>query len=70
MAPVSLAHPRPRGTYTDHFSEQQTGFTTRAVASIMKFLLVPLLLVYTAILYAYAIKIGLEGTLPKGTLGC
>ena len=32
-------------------------------------MLVPLLLVYTAILYAYALKIGLAGTLPKGTLG-
>jgi hypothetical protein len=41
----------------------------RAAAALVKFVLVPLLLVYTAILYAYAIKIALARELPKGTLG-
>ena len=41
----------------------------RAASTLAEFVLVPLLLVYTAILYAYAIKIALEWTLPKGTLG-
>jgi hypothetical protein len=68
MAPVSWLTLAPL-TFTDRISEQETEFTTRAVSSLVKFVLVPLLLVYTAILYAYAIKIGLEGTLPKGTLG-
>lgn len=39
---------------------------TRAVTIIVKFLFVPLLLVYTTILYAYAAKIGVQGFLPKG----
>lgn len=68
MAPVSWLTLAPQN-FTDRIGEQQTEFTTRAVASLVKFVLVPLLLVYTAILYAYAIKIGLEGTLPRGTLG-
>ena len=41
----------------------------RAAAALVKFVLVPLLLVYTAILYAYAAKIALAWELPKGTLG-
>jgi zinc transporter ZupT len=68
MAPVSWLTLAPQN-FTDRIGEQETEFTTRAVTSLVKFVLVPLLLVYTAILYAYAIKIGLEGTLPKGTLG-
>jgi hypothetical protein len=48
---------------------EKTEFTTRAVATLVKFVLVSLPLVYIAILYAYAIKIGLAGVLPKGTLG-
>ena len=68
MAPVKQLTLAPQN-FTDKISEQATEFTTRAVASLVKFVLVPLLLVYTAILYAYATKIGLERTLPKGTLG-
>ena len=41
----------------------------RAAAALVKFVLVPLLLVYTAILYAYAVKIAFAWELPKGTLG-
>ena len=41
----------------------------RAAAALVKFVAVPLLLVYTAILYAYAAKIALAWELPKGTLG-
>ena len=41
----------------------------RAIAALVKFVLVPLLLVYTATLYAYAIKMVLAWELPKGTLG-
>jgi len=48
---------------------EQKEITAQAIAGIVKFVLVPLLLVYTAILYAYAVKIGLEASLPKGTLG-
>lgn len=56
------------------FSEQvpegdQKEFTSQAVAVIVKYILVPLLLVYTAILYAYAAKIALDGVLPKGRIG-
>ena len=68
LAPVSWLALAPQN-FTDKISGEETEFTTRAVATIVKFVLVPLLLVYTAILYAYALKIGLAGTLPKGTLG-
>ena len=56
------------------FSEQvqegkQEEFTSRAISVIVKYILVPLLLVYTAILYAYAVKIAVDGVLPKGRLG-
>ncbi len=47
----------------------QKEFTSRAVAVIVKYILVPLLLVYTAILYAYAAKIALDGVFPKGRIG-
>jgi hypothetical protein len=47
----------------------QEEFTSRAVAIIVKYVLVPLLLVYTAILYAYAAKIGIDGVFPKGRVG-
>lgn len=67
MAPVSWLALAPR-SFTEPVGEQ-TEFTTRAVAGLVKFVLVPLLLIYTAILFAYAIKIGLAATLPKGTLG-
>ena len=68
MAPVSWLALAPQ-SFTDRVSGEETEFTTRAVAALVKFVLVPLLLVYTAILYAYAVKIGLAGTLPRGTLG-
>jgi hypothetical protein len=48
---------------------EQTEFTSRAVALQVKFALVPLLLVYAVILHAYAVKILLDGSLPKGRLG-
>ena len=42
--------------------------TDKAAAALVKFVLVPLLLIYTAILYAYAVKIVLAWELPKRTL--
>lgn len=42
---------------------------TRAVVLVTKFVLAPLLLVYAAILHAYALKIGFTWELPKGHLG-
>jgi hypothetical protein len=69
VAPVSWLAIAPRN-FTEPVGETEAKeFTTRAVAGLVKFVLVPLLLVYTAILYAYAVKIGLAGTLPRGTLG-
>lgn len=47
----------------------QTEFISRMIALLGRFLLVPLLLVYALILHAYAIKIGVEWSLPKGRLG-
>ncbi len=69
VAPVSFLAFAPR-SFDDPITAQEEGdFTMRAAAALVKFVLVPLLLVYTAILYAYAIKIALAWELPKGTLG-
>jgi hypothetical protein len=69
IAPVSALAFAPR-SFSDTITEQDRNeFIMRAASALVKFVLVPLLLVYTAILYAYAIKIALEWTLPKGTLG-
>ncbi len=69
IAPVSALAFAPRN-FSDTITEQdRSEFIMRAASALVKFVLVPLLLVYTAILYAYAVKIALEWTLPKGTLG-
>ncbi len=69
VAPVSFLAFAPR-SFTDPITAREEGeFTMRAAAALVKFVLVPLLLVYTAILYAYAVKIVLAWELPKGTLG-
>jgi hypothetical protein len=69
IAPVSALAFAPR-SFIDTITERdRSEFIMRAAAALVKFVLVPLLLVYTAILYAYAVKIALEWTLPKGTLG-
>src|SRR5262245_19716742 len=68
VAPVSFLAFAPR-RFNDTITErEEQDFTMRAAAALVKFVLVPLLLVYTAILYAYAGKIALAWELPKGTL--
>ena len=42
---------------------------SRLIAVLNKLILVPLLLAYSAILHAYALKILIDGSLPKGRLG-
>lgn len=69
IAPVSFLALAPRNFHDRITEEEQSEFTFRAVAALVKFVLVPLLLVYTTILYAYAAKIALAWELPKGTLG-
>lgn len=69
VAPVSFLAFAPR-SFTDTITERESqDFTMRAAAALVKFVAVPLLLVYTAILYAYAAKIALAWELPQGTLG-
>ncbi len=69
VAPVSFLAFAPRN-FADPITAREEGdFTMRAAAALTKFVLVPLLLIYTAILYAYAVKIALAWELPKGTLG-
>jgi hypothetical protein len=69
VAPVSFLAFAPR-RFTDPISaSEEQDFTMRTAAALVKFVAVPLLLVYTAILYAYAAKIALACELPKGTLG-
>ena len=68
IAPVSFLALAPR-SFSDRITKKEEGeFTFRATAALVKFVLVPLLLVYTTILYAYAAKIVLAWELPKGTL--
>lgn len=50
-------------------TQTEQEFTSRALAILVGYILVPLLLVYTAILYAYGIKILIDGDLPKWRLG-
>ncbi len=69
VAPVSFLAFAPRSFGDPITAQEESDFTMRAAAALVKFVLVPLLLVYTAILYAYAIKIALAWELPKGTLG-
>lgn len=69
IAPLNWLSLTPRDFDADVPEGEQEEFTSNAVAVIVKYILVPLLLVYTAILYAYAVKIALDGALPKGRLG-
>ena len=69
VAPVSFLAFAPRRFSDPITASEQHDFTMRAAAALVKFVAVPLLLVYTAILYAYAAKIALAWELPKGTLG-
>jgi hypothetical protein len=69
VAPVNWLTLAPE-TFDDKVEEgEQSDFTARAIATIVKYILAPLLLVYTAILYAYAVKIAIDGALPKGRVG-
>ena len=69
IAPVSFLTLAPRSFADRITKKEESEFTFRATAGLVKFVLVPLLLVYTTILYAYAVKIALAWDLPKGTLG-
>src|SRR5689334_5995746 len=69
IAPVSFLAFAPRSVSDPITAREESEFTMRAIAALVKFVLVPLLLVYTAILYAYAIKIVVAWELPRGTLG-
>jgi hypothetical protein len=69
IAPISFLALAPRSFADPISKKEEAEFTFRAVAALVKFVLVPLLLVYTTILYAYAAKIALAWELPKGTLG-
>jgi hypothetical protein len=69
VAPVSFLGFAPRSFADPITAREESEFTMRAAAALTKFVQVPMLLIYTAILYAYAIKIVLAWELPKGTLG-
>ena len=61
LAPADFAEPAEEGAPAE--------FTARATATIVKYILAPLVLIYTAILYSYAVKIAIDGALPKGRVG-
>ena len=67
--PSQAAHARAAELHRQDQRASDRIHDPRCRTPLVKFVLVPLLLVYTAILHAYATKIGLERTLPKGTLG-
>ena len=48
---------------------QQGALLARGVSVLVNYVLVPLILVYTAILHAYGVKIALQWQLPDGQLG-
>lgn len=62
---VSAAQAGPDGVTI--IDTQQT--SSRAIALVAKFILVPVLFIYTAIIYAYGLKIAVDGVLPKGQIG-
>lgn len=47
----------------------QSEFVSRAIAGLVRYVLVPLLFVYALILHAYALKILVEMAMPKGRIG-
>lgn len=65
LAPKRDSEPAGAGTAT--IDTQQT--SSRAIALVSKFILVPVLFAYTAIIYAYGLKIMFDGALPKGQIG-
>ncbi len=63
-----LAH-TPRADAATLAGPQRDSFVSRAVSSLVGYVLAPLVMVYAAVLHVYAAKIGLEGALPDGRLG-
>jgi hypothetical protein len=49
--------------------DPRTGTAGRAILSLLRYAVIPLILVYAAILHFYALKIGLSGQLPDGQIG-
>jgi hypothetical protein len=68
LAPVGWLSFAPTDLKVPVRDGEQADVTARALLLIVRFVLVPLLLVYTAILYAYAVKIAFETALPSGTV--
>ena len=50
------------------FKDEQCDFP-RGIRFIANYILLPLMYIYAAVLYAYFIKIGIQGELPRGNLG-
>ena len=69
VAPVYWLSHVPRNFDTAVAAAEPTELVSRLRAAMVKFILVPLLLAYAAILHIYAVKILIDGSLPKGRLG-
>ncbi|MEZ5849630.1 MAG: DUF4153 domain-containing protein [Hyphomicrobiaceae bacterium] len=69
VAPIYWMSLIPRDLDAAVVQGEQNEFASRSIAVLVQFILVPLLLVYATILHVYAVKIGIEQTLPKGRLG-
>jgi len=69
IAPVYWLSVVPRDFAVKVQEGEQTEFTSRSVAALVRFILAPLLLVYGAILHAYAVKILFDQSLPRNRIG-
>ena len=69
VAPVYWLSHTPRTFETAVAEEEPTELVSRLIAAMVKYILVPLLLAYAVILHVYAVKILIDGSLPKGRLG-
>ncbi len=69
IAPAYWLSHVPQSFDTEVGEGEPAELVSRLIAAIVKFILVPLLLAYAAILHVYALKILFDGELPKGRLG-
>jgi hypothetical protein len=69
LTPVYWLSTLPRVETAPRAEIENPDFTATAVGFLGQFILVPLLLVYAAILLAYTAQIVITGQLPQGTIG-
>jgi hypothetical protein len=68
VAPIAFLALRP-AVVESTLNERETDFVRRAASALACYALAPFVLVYSALLWAYAGKIALERSLPMGQIG-